>query len=386
MHSTYVKMAMDRQRAELRHRRNRRLRSAMVLKNKLKDCCRKITAFFFTQIGVCGLIVGYTIVGAFMFIALEAEAQHPLTQQVITRRRSCVDYLWNITHHLNVLNYDQWRQDVNRTVFEYQAQMVRHIRRGYDGTDENPLLMRWTIPAALMYCITIYTTIGYGNLTPRTAGGKFATVIYAMVGIPLMLLYMANVGEILATSFKFTYKKMCKCPRRRRRGQLTPEVATIPVSQEPVRDKKRKKHKTDPAATITVSVIPVEPAEEDDPTAYDPQTVSVTSCLVVMSSFVIGGAILFSVWEGWGYVDGSYFCFTSLLTIGFGDFVPGQTIAHSQDAVDSKLIICAVYLLLGMALLAMCFNLMQESVFMKIKRLGRRLGLLRDRSAAAASS
>jgi hypothetical protein len=47
---------------------------------------------------------------------------------------------------------------------------------------------------------------------------------------------------------------------------------------------------------------------------------------------------------------------------------------------------CAVYLLLGMALLAMCFNLMQESVFMKIKRLGRRLGLLRDRSAAAAAS
>lgn len=42
--------------------------------------------------------------------------------------------------------------------------MVRHIRRGYDGTDENPLLMRWTIPAALMYCITIYTTIGTVNV------------------------------------------------------------------------------------------------------------------------------------------------------------------------------------------------------------------------------
>lgn len=51
---------------------------------------------------------------------------------------------------------------------------------------------------------------GYGNLTPRTAGGKLATVLYALVGIPLMLLYMANVGDILATSFKFTYKKMCK--------------------------------------------------------------------------------------------------------------------------------------------------------------------------------
>lgn len=38
--------------------------------------------------------------------------------------------------------------------------MVRHIRRGYDGLDENPNVVRWSIPAALMYCITIYTTIG----------------------------------------------------------------------------------------------------------------------------------------------------------------------------------------------------------------------------------
>ncbi len=47
------------------------------------------------QIGVCGLIVGYTIVGAFMFIALEEDAKQPMTQEVINRRRSCVDYLWN---------------------------------------------------------------------------------------------------------------------------------------------------------------------------------------------------------------------------------------------------------------------------------------------------
>ena len=121
---------------------------------------------------------------------------------------------------------------------------------------------------------------------------------------------------------------------------------------------------------------------------------------------------MFGAWEGWGYVDGSYFCFTSLLTIGFGDFVPGQTIYRQVDhsakgfqtaaatnldvtngqdqsgtngrpynyQVDTKLILCAVYLLLGMALLAMCVNLMQEEVIMKIKRFGRRVGLLRQRN------
>lgn len=135
--------------------------------------------------------------------------------------------------------------------------------------------------------------------------------------------------------------------------------------QQPAKEKRKKQKGNsviEPA--IAVSVIPVETNEaEIGPIVYDPQTVSVTSCLVVMSIFVIGGAILFSIWEvteeleiffflfflnsfsffisflqDWGYVDGSYFCFTSLLTIGFGDFVPGQTIAHSQDAVDSKLI------------------------------------------------
>lgn len=35
--------------------------------------------------------------------------------------------------------------------------------------------------------------------------------------------------------------------------------------------------------------------------------------------------------------------------------------------VDIQFIICAVYLLLGMALIAMCFNLMQEQVINNIR-------------------
>ena len=55
MHSTYVRMALDRQRAEQRHRKNRR-RSANILRNKLKDCCRKLTAFFFTQVSSTAIL------------------------------------------------------------------------------------------------------------------------------------------------------------------------------------------------------------------------------------------------------------------------------------------------------------------------------------------
>lgn len=79
-----------------------------------------------------------------------------------------------------------------------------------------------------------------------------------------------------------------------------------------------------------------------------------------------GGALLFARWENWGFLDGSYFCFISLSTIGFGDIVPGDSIIQSQ-VIQISFILTAVYLMLGMALIAMCFNLMQEEVIHKTR-------------------
>ena len=63
-----------------------------------------------------------------------------------------------------------------------------------------------------------------------------------------------------------------------------------------------------------------------------------------------------------------YFCFTSLLTIGFGDFVPGNSYVYnvsgavSEREAAAKLVLACCYLLLGLAILCMCFNLIQEKI------------------------
>jgi hypothetical protein len=75
------------------------------------------------QVGVIGLIVGYTVAGAFIFIALESKSNQRLWQEGHEMRSRCVDLLWNITHHLNVLHYDRWRQDVDKTLLQYQHQV-----------------------------------------------------------------------------------------------------------------------------------------------------------------------------------------------------------------------------------------------------------------------
>ena len=81
--------------------------------------------------------------------------------------------------------------------------------------------------------------------------------------------------------------------------------------------------------------------------------------------------------DNWDFLVGCYFCFITLSTIGFGDYVPGTRHVNWDDAQE-KLVLCALYLLVGLALQAMCFQLIQEDVRRAVRALGVRLGLITE--------
>lgn len=67
--------------------------------------------------------------------------------------------------------------------------------------------------------------------------------------------------------------------------------------------------------------------------------------------------------------------FFILFPLGFGDFVPAQKL---KDNVELSIALCSIYLLFGIALLAMSFNLVQEEVISNVKSMARRLGILKE--------
>lgn len=68
----------------------------------------------------------------------------------------------------------------------------------------------------------------------------------------------------------------------------------------------------------------------------------------LLSSVIITtGAAVFSKYEGWSYFDSFYYCFVTLTTIGFGDYVALQVIIVTK-LVDnnikySVLLLYAIY-------------------------------------------
>ncbi|KAK8389498.1 hypothetical protein O3P69_008889 [Scylla paramamosain] len=100
--------------------------------------------------------------------------------------------------------------------------------------------------------------------------------------------------------------------------------------------------------------------------------------LAFVASYLGVGALLFTWLEGWSLMDAGYFCFITLSTIGFGDFVPGKSLGYETQEAQIKLVTGSLYLMFGLAVLAMSFNLVQEEVVIKCKAFALWIGLMKE--------
>ncbi|CAH1253380.1 KCNK10 [Branchiostoma lanceolatum] len=199
--------------------------------------------------------------------------------------------------------------DVNKIIDVVSLAM----ERGLDprSTPENNAPPRWSFWGACQFSVTLLTTIGYGSMAPSTPGGRVFCVLYGLFGIPLTAVLLGKIAHGLGgVALRLTDKI----------NQLKP--------------------------------------------SWNKETVGmvVTAGLVVLGLiiFVLLPALTVSIIEEWVYLDALYFMFVSLSTIGFGDYIIGQSRDINYSIAYTLLVV--LWILLGLAFLALIFDLISRSI------------------------
>ncbi|XP_013196117.1 TWiK family of potassium channels protein 7 [Amyelois transitella] len=352
-------------------------------------CCRcahKRRASPLTCLAICFLVLTYNLLGGFLFLAIEgnrvteetavAASKPNLSQSQTTSsdlRSKTVERLWSITEDLNILYKENWTKLAAKELMDFQKVLLKTMRGGV--ALENRLSYehdgdyRWTFSSSFLYALTLITTIGHGNVTPQSAVGKTVAVAYACIGIPIIMLYLSTIGEALARNFRVLYSKVC--PSTLNSGNFHSKADCLsrytnsgPECKFSDCDKKEKCYNDRQGRTPFQAALNLDSFSGGYHwTCRNHTRVPIVLSLLLIALYIALGTVVFHTTEKWSFIDGYYFSFSSLATIGFGDLKPGLYASTvSAKAEDIAVGVCCIYILVGIVVIAMCFNLIQEDM------------------------
>ncbi|XP_076605139.1 potassium channel subfamily K member 17-like [Chaetodon auriga] len=161
----------------------------------------------------------------------------------------------------------------------------------------------WKFTSSAVFAATVVTTIGYGNMSPSSTAGQIFCVFFALFGIPLNMMVLNRVGKyMLVIERNISDFLEGKTGRRR-------------------------------CTRFFVHLV---------------------SYLSGAALFFVVPMIVFQQHEGWTYSQAIYYCFITLSTIGFGDFVADSN--PDKEYPEWYSVLMASWIFFGLAWLALLIN------------------------------
>ncbi|KAJ8321954.1 hypothetical protein KUTeg_000425 [Tegillarca granosa] len=211
----------------------------------------------------------------------------------------------------------QTEMDLRRTLLEEEKEFIENYNistEDFESLRKNILKVmpyksgkQWKFAGAFYFSLTVITTIGYGHSTPQTVPGKLFCMGYALAGIPLCIIMFQSVGERLNTFVTFLLKSIKKCFKLKNSEVSQTNLILV---------------------TMNISIV-----------------------------VLTAGAAAFNYFEDWAYIDAFYYCFITLTTIGFGDFVALQKNNSLQDK-PHYVAFSIIYILFGLTVISAAMNLL----------------------------
>ncbi|XP_066253172.1 TWiK family of potassium channels protein 18-like [Euwallacea similis] len=321
---------------------------------------------WFTHCFLIIVMILYTVGGAVIFLTVEGQNETKLIERDIELQvKELLDELRQKSLSVpDQFSEKEWSGEAARRLVKFEKKITMAFQ-------QHPLVVShissrvWTIWNAVVYCSTLYTTIGYGHLYPTTFTGRVLTIVYSIIGIPLFLIALTDFGKLFTRAIKFVwsyirrflYTRSCRKVRRTSHVQEIIKGAQVMYEYATFRRMSvwgdQPEDKSDPATPkSTVISEPQTPA----PSAFeidDEFNLPVSLALILLVAYMLIGAAVFMVWESWDFFPSFYFVFVSMSTIGFGDIVPEKPI---------YMILSIVYLCFGLALMTMCIQVVQDKL------------------------
>ncbi|XP_029349628.1 potassium channel subfamily K member 17-like [Echeneis naucrates] len=193
---------------------------------------------------------------------------------------------------------------LNQDGLEAVAQVVQDASKaGLSLKGNNTTDGFWKFTSSAVFAATVVTTIGYGNISPSSTAGQIFCVFFALFGIPLNMVVLNRVGKyMLVIERNISDFLEGKTGRRKCTRFFVHLVSYL-------------------SGTVLFFIVPM---------------------------------IVFQLHEGWTYSQAIYYCFITLSTIGFGDFVADS----DPDKVYPEWysILMASWIFFGLAWLALLIN------------------------------
>uniref|UniRef100_A0A8C8R9Z0 Potassium channel subfamily K member 4 n=1 Tax=Pelusios castaneus TaxID=367368 RepID=A0A8C8R9Z0_9SAUR len=222
-----------------------------------------------TVLALLAVVLIYLVSGAFVFRLLEQphesrqqEALQVAREQFLQRHR-CVP-----------------SQELDDLIVHVRDAMGAGVDPAANSTNATT---NWDMGSAFFFAGTIITTIGFGNTSPKTEGGRLFCIFYALVGIPLFGMLLAGVGDHLGFSLRQAIGKVEDIFLK---WQVSPTIVRV-------------------LSALLFILI---------------------GCIL----FVTIPTVVFQRVEGWTLLESVYFVVITLTTIGFGDYVAGDGVGDKH--------------------------------------------------------
>ncbi|XP_061559532.1 potassium channel subfamily K member 15 [Phycodurus eques] len=200
---------------------------------------------------------------------------------------------------------EQKRNEMKKK-YRFSEEDYREIERVVLQAEPHRAGRQWKFAGSFYFAITVITTIGYGHAAPGTDTGKVFCMFYAVLGIPLTLVMFQSLGERMNTFVRYLLYKAKQCL-----GFKLTEVSMENM--------------------VLVGFL---------------------SCIGTLCV----GAAAFAHFEGWSFFHAYYYCFITLTTIGFGDFVALQKKEDLQEKTP-YVVFSFMYILVGLTVIGAFLNL-----------------------------